>query len=109
MIIIETLVGNGEDSFNVTIPNDLNVYERSWSHYSQDIRQYYGDHHTYFRIDSSPINSVNNTALPVTVRGTLVVGNLIPGVAHVVSVASDSGYGSYIYGVCIALTYQEPL
>jgi hypothetical protein len=107
MIILETLVSSGEDSFNVTIPNDIAVYERSWSHYAQDTRQSYGDHHSNFRIDASTINSISNVAYPVTERGTLIVAQLIPGAAHIVSVSSDFS-GSYLYGVCVALAYQEP-
>jgi hypothetical protein len=107
MIILETLVGSGEDSFNVTIPNDLTVYERSWSHYAQDTRQYYGYHHSNFAIDANTINSISNVAYPVTKRGTLTVAQLIPGAIHIVSVSSDFS-GSYLYGVCVALAYQEP-
>ena len=107
MIILETLVGSGEDSFNVTIPNDLTVYERSWSHYAQDTREYYGDHHSNFMIDASTINSISNIAYPVTKRGTLTVAQLIPGAIHIVSVSSDFS-GSYLYGVCVGLVYQEP-
>jgi len=107
MIILETLVGSGEDSFNVTIPNDLTVYERSWSHYAQDTRQYYGDHHSNFKIDAITINSISNIANPVTNRGTLVAAQLVPNAAHIVSVSSDYS-SSYLYGVCVALVYQEP-
>jgi hypothetical protein len=107
MIILETLVGSGEDSFNITIPNDINVYERSWSHYSQDIRQYYGNHQTDFKIDTIMVNSIYNVADPVTQRGTLLVAQLFPGQGHVVSISSNYA-GSNLYGVCVALAYQEP-
>jgi len=111
MIILETLVGSGEDSFNITIPNDITVYERSWSHYSQDIpykwdgRKY--DHRTDFKIDTVVINSISNVNGPVTQRGTLSVVQLFLGQSHIVSVYSDYA-GSNLYGVCIGLVYQEP-
>jgi hypothetical protein len=104
MIILETLVGSGEDSFNVTIPNDIAVYERSWSHYAQN--PYY--YHSYFKIDGNTINSISSSAQdPMTNRGTLIVAQLFPSAGHVVSVSSDRP-GSTLYGVCVALVYQEP-
>jgi hypothetical protein len=108
MIIFETLVGSGEDSFNVTIPNDIAVYERSWSHYAKTTREYYGtSYHSYFKIDGNTINSIIGVDGPVTNRGTLIVAQLFPSAAHVVSVSYDHE-NSYLYGVCVALAYQEP-
>lgn len=103
MIILETLVGAGEDSFNITIPNDLAVYERSWSHYSQYSTGWGGQ--SYFKIDGNTIDSIFSES-PVTKYGTLAVAQLIPGVVHVVSVSGV--YGNRLYGSCIALAYQEP-
>jgi hypothetical protein len=105
MIILETLVGSGEDSFNVTIPNDLTIYERSWSHYAEKTA-YYGTHYSYFKIDGNTIDSISGVSDPVTKRGTLTVAQLIPGAAHIVSVSGE--LGSSLYGVCVALAYQEP-
>ena len=104
MIIIETLVGKGEDSFNVTIPNDLTVYESSWSHYSE--RLYYG-YDSYFNIDGIAIDTISDTSAPVTKLGTLSIVQLFPSAPHIASVSSDYG-ASYLYGVCIGLVYQEP-
>jgi len=106
MIILKTQVGSGEDSFKITIPNDLEVYERSWSHYAQDTTTYYGQHPSYFKIDGDTIDSISGQYDPVTNLGTLTVGDLIPGTAHVVSVSGD--IGSALFGVGIALAYQEP-
>jgi len=111
MIILETLVGSGEDSFNVTTPNDIAVYERSWSHYANTTREYYGwaweNYHSYFKIDGNTINSIIGVDGPVTNRGTLIVAQLFPSAAHVISVSYDH-QNSYLYGVCVALVYQEP-
>jgi hypothetical protein len=106
MVILDTVVGSGEDSFNITIPNDLEVYERSWSHYAQDTTYYYGENPSYFKIDGDTINSVSDQQDPVTNLGTLTVGDLIPDTAHVVSVSGERG--SALFGVGIALAYQEP-
>ena len=111
MIILETLMGAGEDSFNVTIPNDLPVYERSWSHYAQLTYEggfYGGTYPSYFIIDGNTINSISGESDPVTKYGTLTVVQLIPGVVHTVSVSSMYSSSYYLYGVCIALVYQEP-
>lgn len=107
MVILETLVGKGEDSFNITIPNDLTVYERSWSHYAQYIYDSWYTKYSYFKIDGNTINSISQEYHPVTKSGTLTVAQLIPGVVHVASVSSNQDY-PYLYGVCIALAYQEP-
>jgi len=117
MIIIKTLVGSGEDSFNVTIPTDIAVYEQSWSHYSQCLWSY-GDGpayaHSYFKVDGNTINTISGTTGvidPVTNRGTLTdpLEKLKQGAASMVSVSSDYYYYyHYLYGVCVALVYQEP-
>jgi hypothetical protein len=106
MIILETLVGSGEDSFNVTIPNDINVSQRSWSHYSGGL---YSGYKSYFNIDGNTIDTISGTyaPAPVTKLGTLIVAQLSPSAPHIVSVSSDYG-ASYLYGVCVALVYQEP-
>jgi hypothetical protein len=108
MIIVKTLVGSGENSFNVTIPNDLTVYERSWSHYASITRENYGNtYYSYFKIDGNTINSISGNYGPVTNRGTLIVPQLFPSAAHVVSV-SYNYQNSNLYGVCVVLVYQEP-
>jgi len=114
MLIFRTVVGSGEHSFNVTIPDDIEVHERSWSHYSQRLWNS-GEGpawaHSYFKVDGNTINSISGitgVTDPVTNRGTLTLWQLLPSAAHIVSVSSDYPYGSYLYGVCIGLVYQEP-
>jgi hypothetical protein len=107
MLIFETLVGSGEDSFNIIIPIEFTVYERSWSHYAENTRYYYESHYSNFRIDQNTINTISDVDYPVTKIGALTVAQLTPDVAHNVSVSSYLS-GSYLCGVCIALVYQEP-
>jgi len=108
MLIFRTLVGGGENSFNVTIPNDITVYERSWSHYASKTREAYGTpYYSYFKIDGNTIDSIYGDYDPVTNRGTLIVSQLFPNVSHVLSVSYE--YGSWnLYGICVGLVYQEP-
>jgi len=104
MIIIETLTVGGEDSFNITIPLEFTVYERSWSHYAQTAEYYYGERYSYFKIDGNTINTI--TTSDQTKYGQLAIAQLSSGVIHTVSVSGD--YSGKLYGVCIALAYQEP-
>ena len=109
MIILETLVGPGEDSFNVTIPNDLTVNERSWSHYAETMQG--SGYHSYFKIDGGTINSMDSVGKNTTEYGILTFIDLVQGASHVVSVSDDDNYSphfSHLYGVCIGLVYQEP-
>ena len=106
MIIIETLVGSGEDSFNIMIPLEFTVYERSWSHYSQQAYPADApDMRSRFKIDGNTINIVSATS-PQTNYGQLTVAQLSPNVFHNVSVSGY--YSGRLYGVCIALAYQDP-
>jgi len=102
MLIIETLVVGGEDSFNITIPIEFTVYERSWSHYAE--YTYHGTYPSYLKIDGNTINTI--TADDQTKYGQLTVAQLSPGMVHTVSVSGK--YSGKLYGVCIALAYQEP-
>ncbi len=105
MLIIETLVGAGEDSFNITIPLDFTVYERAWSHYSEYTHS--GSYPSYFKIDGTTISSI--TADEQTRYGQLTVAQLSPDMVHTVSVSDQQPYYvDKLYGVCIALAYQEP-
>lgn len=102
MLIIDTLMGSGEDSFNITIPLEFAVYERSWSHYSEYC---YGSRLSHFKIDGNEISSITATS-PQTKYGQLSVSQLSLAMTHSVSVSGD--YSDKLYGVCIALVYQEP-
>jgi hypothetical protein len=107
MLIIETLLGTGgyeEDSFNITIPLEFTVYERSWSHYSE--HAYSGSPYSSdFKIDGDIIDTIDSTS-PLTKYGQLTVAQLSSGIVHTVSVSGL--YSGKLYGVCIALAYQEP-
>lgn len=109
MLIIETLVGIGgytQDSFNITIPIEFTVCERSWSHYSQQAYPVDApDRRSRFKIDGNTINIISATSSQ-TNYGQLTVAQLIPDAAHIVSVSGY--YSGKLYGVCIALVYQEP-
>ncbi|MGQ9507736.1 MAG: hypothetical protein ACUVTB_07795 [Candidatus Bathycorpusculaceae bacterium] len=100
MLIVDTLVGPGEDSFNITIPLEFTVYERSWSHYAE-----YSYYTSYFKIDGNTINSISSSS-PVTKYGTLTIAQLSPDITHTVGVSGT--LSGRLYGVCIALAYQEP-
>jgi len=102
MIIIETLTVGGEDSFNITIPIEFTVYERSWSHYAE--YTYYGNYPSYLKIDGNTINPI--TTDDQTRYGQLTVAQLSPGMVHTVSVSGK--YSGKLYSVCTALAYQEP-
>jgi hypothetical protein len=111
MLIVETLVGGEpvlEDSFNITIPSDgLTVYERSWSHYAEFIySDYWGSHPSYFKIDGNTISSID--ADGETKYGSLTFAQLSPNISHIVSVSSSVYASGKLYGVGIALAYQEP-
>ena len=112
MLAFRTLVGSGEHSFNITIPSDIEVYERSWSHYAQSTHSTdypYPNYSSYLKIDGNTIDPISGVSDPVTKRGTLIVAQLIQGAAHIVSVSSDfSESDLFLYGVCIGLVYQEP-
>lgn len=109
MVIIETVIGTAaytEDNFNIKIPLEFTVYVRSWSHYSQQAYPVDApDMRSRFKIDGNPINIISATS-PQTNYGQLTVAQLSPNVFHNVSVSGY--YSGKLYGVCIALVYQEP-
>jgi len=96
MIIIESLDGSGEDSFNIKIPSEFTIYERSWSHYAAYTIFYYS---SSVKIDTSVIN-LNNGG---TKSGLLSAAELSPDVYHAVSISGASG----TFGVAIVLAYKE--
>jgi len=108
MLAIETQVGDGEDNFNITIPSDgFPVYERSWSHYAEYIYSSWGtDYPSYFKIDGNSISSIVKSG--ETKYGSLTFAQLSPNISHIVSVSSSQYASSKLYGVGIALAYQEP-
>jgi hypothetical protein len=108
MLAFRTLAAGGEHSFNITIPSDITVYERSWSHYA--LRTYLAwsfSSTSNFAIDGTTISTISGREDPVTNRGTLTDAYLYRGTAHNVSVSNSYAH-SYLHGVCIGLVYQEP-
>jgi hypothetical protein len=102
MLVIDSITGSGEDIFKITIPNEIAVYEASWSHYEEDNRWSY---YSYFKIDGKIINQMYSVKLR-TDYGFLS-GQLSPDVTHVVSVSREVSNNA-LGGVCIALVYREP-
>ena len=105
MIIIESVIAPGQDSFNIRIPSEFLIYERSWSHIGT---VYYGAFYTYrgyFQIDGITINEID---YPDRAEyGQLTATQLSPDVFHTVAV----GAPSYVSGrqcVGIVLAYKEP-
>jgi hypothetical protein len=104
MLVIDAMTGAGEDSFRITIPKEIAVYEASWSHYDEKTGDYYS---SYFLIDGKLINEIHR-ATRWTAYGFLS-GQLSPDVTHVVSISTSSEYAAFaLRGVCIALVYREP-
>jgi hypothetical protein len=96
MIVTESVVNNGSDSFNLNIPSSFSVYERSWSH--------------------------RNGAGKTTKCGSLTQTQLAPDIAHVVEAYVESSYytflkidgtqidrtdGSVTSEIAIVLVYRE--
>lgn len=106
MIIIESREGSGEDSFNLKIPGEFTVYERSWSHYAEYDLEAGAWGPAYFRIDGNIINQISYSYPYIeTNYGELTAGQLSPDVFHTVSI-SGNGIKTQCGGVVLA--YQEP-
>lgn len=101
MIIIDWRDGAGTDSFNLKIPGNFTVYERSWSHYAQNIDEWFREY-AYFRIDGSIINTITEDGK--TEYGQLTAAQLSPDVFHTISIDCDK-YGRQ--SGAIALAYKE--
>lgn len=102
MIIIDSRDGAGTDSFNLKIPGNFTVYERSWSHYAENVQTGFGYEYAYFRIDGSTISTITEDGK--TEYGQLTATQLSPDVFHTISIDCDvSGRQSG----AIALAYKE--
>lgn len=100
MIIIESHEDSGDDSFNIKIPGEFTVYERSWSHYAQYASTYYK---AYFELDGTIINHMYSSR---TEYGQLTAAQLSPDVFHNVNLRNPTY--SDRSTVSIVLAYQEP-
>ena len=91
----------GTDSFNITIPLDITVYERTWSLFgSNSAPQLY--------IDDLSISSFNADDKRIYRYGDLTPNQLKQGTGHTVKVHNgDKGSGGWSAGA-IVLVYQQP-
>ena len=106
MIVADAQWSEGTDTFNIKIPSDFKVYERSYSHYAYDS---YGSN---MKIDGDVISTIGRCDdYSVTNYGELTWDQLSPDVFHNVSLWHDEyvGYGRYQgEAFCaIVLIYQE--
>jgi hypothetical protein len=107
MIAIKTQVGPGEGHFNIKIPLECSVYERSWSHYAGYTLGYY-IYQSQFKVDGNATNTISGINHPITIIGQLNESQLSSDVLHSISVNTNIDFGSYLYGVAIGLVYAEP-
>jgi len=106
MIVADAQWSEGTDTFNIKIPSDFKVYERSYSHYAYDS---YGSN---MKIDGDVISTIERCDdYSVTNYGELTWAQLSPDEFHNVSLWHDEyvGYGWYQgEAFCaIVLIYQE--
>lgn len=103
MIVIESKEDEGEDSFNIKIPSEFTIYERSWSHYGSG---WYTDWYSYgyaiFKINETQIDSISETG--VTRYGQLTITQLEPNVFYTISTSSELDSP---HRVAIVLAYRE--
>jgi hypothetical protein len=106
MIITDCAATEAPDSFNLKIPGDFAVYERSWSHYFIPQPNYSA--HSSFEIDGALVDYLEQPG--GTNQGTLTFGQLGPDVYHTILIDPYCyGSGSVEHACCgIALVYYEP-
>jgi hypothetical protein len=98
MITIESVEGSVTDSFNLKIPSDFTVYERSWSNYAYECG-------SCLKIDGTIINTV----ISGTSYEKLTAAQLSPDIFHTISVEPyDYWSPSSQRHVAIVLLYLEP-
>jgi len=103
MIVADAQWSEGTDTFNIKIPSDFKVYERSYSHYAYDTVG------SNMKIDGDVISTIEMCYdYSVTNYGELTWDQLSPDVFHTVSLWHDEG-GSYVgEAFCaIVLIYRE--
>lgn len=102
MIVTKSQYGEGTSSFNLQIPNEFTVYERSWSHWAKGGSSMYPDT-SQLKIDDTLISHISTKGPAKMDYGELAYGELPPGQLHEVSVSSgDQAH------VAIGLVYLEP-
>lgn len=100
MIVADTLIGPGRDTFKITISEEIELYEASWSHYDEG-----GLSTCYFVVDGRVVSKIYSGA-PVTGYGFL--SGFGKGVTHVIEVYSEYAKGGTLRGASIVLVYREP-
>jgi hypothetical protein len=109
MIIVEGKWVEGTDTFDIKIPSDVRVYDRSYYHWSWD------SDGSKFKLDGNEISSLGLGADDWRWRyGKLTPTQLIPDEFHTISLWHDEFSSGYIatgrYGhacVAIVLAYRE--
>ena len=103
MIVADAQWSEGTDTFNIKIPSDFRVYERSYSHYAYD------SYESSMKIDGDVISTIEScNEYSVTNYGELTWDQLSPDVFHTVSLWHNEE--SYLYGeafCAIVLIYRE--
>ena len=107
MIVADAQWSEGTDTFNIKIPSDFKVYERSYSHYAYD------SYESSMKIDGDVISTIGKcNDYSVTNYGELTWDQLSPDVFHTVSLwhNEEEEYWPYYVGeafCAIVLIYQE--
>ena len=104
MIIVDgQWVEKSWNTFDIKIPSDVRVYDRSWCHWLQAS---YGSN---FKLDGAEISSLERCCECWRGRyGKLTPTQLMPDEFHTISVWLDNDYGRYTHAcVAIVLAYRE--
>lgn len=107
MIITKSQYDEGTSSFNLQIPMEFTVYERSWSHGARPTSSSY-TMTSYLKIGATTISTISGYFHGLrTEYGMLAFGDLPPGDFHEVSV-TGSGNSFDSAHIAICLVYLEP-
>ena len=103
MIIVEGKWEEGTDKFDLKIPSDLKVYDRSWCHWLWDSEG------SSFKLDGIEINSFGDYRnWWGEANGKLTPTQLMPDEFHTISLWHDEGYDRTGHAcVAIVLAYRE--
>jgi len=106
IVITDCATSTDPDSFNLRIPSDFTIYERSWSHHAViNCGSYTED--SYFKLNGDEIDHLTDPG--GTHQGTLTFGQLGPDIFHTATVDTDYFYSSCTQAcIGIVLVYFEP-
>jgi len=105
MVITDCAASEDPDSFNLKIPSDFTIYERSWSHYAAIDCSVYTEV-SYFRLNGNTIDQLTEPG--GTHQGTLTFGQLGPDIFHTATVDVNHFCSSTQACIGIVLVYFEP-